>query len=190
VRWTVHGETTLYRSPWVALTLVDVSLPDGQRLDHHVVRVPVPAAGTVVADPERGVLLLWRHRFITDTWGWEVPAGRIEPGEAIEAGAAREVEEETGWRPGPLRRMTAVHPSNGLSDQTFHLFVAEGAEHVGDPTDRTEAARVAWLAPAAVVEELRAGRIRDGLSTTALCWWLFFREGMPTAWVEASPQAP
>ena len=36
--------------------------------------------------PRRGVLLLWRHRFTTDTWGWEVPAGRIDPGESPERG--------------------------------------------------------------------------------------------------------
>lgn len=177
MRWTVHAEHTVYRSPWVSLALVDVGLPDGRRLDHHVVRLPAPAAGTVVVDPDRGVLMLWRHRFITDTWGWEVPAGRVEPGETVERGAAREVEEETGWRPGPLRRLTTVHPSNGLSDQTFHLFVAEGAEHIGEPTDPNEAERVEWLAPPAVAAELAAGLIRDGLSVTALCWWLAFEAG-------------
>lgn len=177
MRWTVHGEQTVYQSSWVSLSLVDVGLPDGHRLDHHVVRLPAPAAGTVVVDADRGLLLLWRHRFITDTWGWEVPAGRVEPGEEVERGAAREVEEETGWRPGPLRRMTTVHPSNGLSDQTFHLFVAQGAERIGAPTDPNEAERVEWLAPAQVAEELAAGRIRDGLSVTALCWWLAFEAG-------------
>jgi len=46
------------------------------------------------------VLLLWRHRFITVTWGWEIPVGRAEPGGSPAQAAAREVEEETGWRPG------------------------------------------------------------------------------------------
>ena len=177
MRWTVHGETTVYGSPWVSVALVDVELPDGRRFDHHVVRMPAPAAGVVVADPDRGILLLWRHRFITDSWGWEVPAGRVEPGEAIEAGAAREVEEETGWRPGKLRRMTSIHPSNGLSDQTFHLFVADGATHQGPPQDWTESERVEWLDPASVAAEMSAGRVRDGLSTTALCWWMAFEAG-------------
>ncbi|MDQ2727938.1 MAG: NUDIX hydrolase [Actinomycetota bacterium] len=126
MRWTVHGETVLYESPWVALHPADVELPDGRRRDHHLVRLPAPAAGVVVIDPGRGVLPLGRHRFITDGWGWEIPAGRVEAGESIPVGAAREVEEETAWRPGPLRPLTAYHPSNGLSDQTFHLFAASG----------------------------------------------------------------
>jgi 8-oxo-dGTP pyrophosphatase MutT (NUDIX family) len=174
MRWNVHGETVLYESPWVSLHLADVELPDGRRFDHHLVRMPAPAAGVVVTDPDRGVLLLWRHRFITDSWGWEIPAGRVEAGESIPAGAAREVEEETGWRPGPLRPLTSYHPSNGLSDQIFHLFAASGATHVGDPTDWVEAERVAWVDPADLREEMAAGKVGDGLSLTALCWCLSF----------------
>ncbi len=60
------------------------------------------------------------------------------------------------------------HPSNGLSDQTFHIFHCAGAEHVGDPTDLTEASRVEWRPVHDVVESIRAGDITDGLSLTAL----------------------
>jgi ADP-ribose pyrophosphatase YjhB (NUDIX family) len=97
MKWTVHGERTIYDSPWVRLALTDVEIPGGARFDHHVVRMPAAASGTVVHDPARGVLLLWRHRFTTDTWGWEVPAGRIDDGETPEQAAARETLEETGW---------------------------------------------------------------------------------------------
>ena len=45
------------------------------------------AAAAVVRDPERGVLLIYRHRFITDSWGWEVPAGGVDPGETPEQAA-------------------------------------------------------------------------------------------------------
>jgi 8-oxo-dGTP pyrophosphatase MutT (NUDIX family) len=114
MQWTVHGERVLYRSPWVGLSLVDVEVPGGERFDHHVVRVPRQAVGVVVHDRARdAVLLLWRHRFITGTWGWEVPAGGVEQGEPLAEAAAREVLEETGWRCGPLRRGFSWHPSNG-----------------------------------------------------------------------------
>ena len=91
MRWTVHGERSLYDSEWVRLVLTDVELPSGARFEHHVVRMPAPAAGVVVQDPDHvGVLLLWRHRFTTDTWGWEVPAGRVDEGETpVVAGGAR-----------------------------------------------------------------------------------------------------
>lgn len=115
-------------------------------------------------------LLLWRHRFITDTWGWEVPAGRIDPGEVPAEAAAREVLEETGWRPGPLERLTTYYPLNGSSDATFHLFRSAGAVRVGDPSDPDEAERVEWLSWDQVREEIAADRLSDGLSLTALLW--------------------
>ena len=124
MRWTVHGERAVYESPWVSVHLVDVEVPGHPRFEHHVVRVPRPAVGCVVHDPDRGVLLLWRHRFITDTWGWEIPAGGVDEGESPEAAAARETLEETGWQPGPVERMLTYHPSNGLTNQVFHLYHA------------------------------------------------------------------
>jgi 8-oxo-dGTP pyrophosphatase MutT (NUDIX family) len=174
MRWTVHGERSLYDSEWVCLHLADIELPGGERFEHHLIRAPMPAAGVVVREVDRGVLLLWRHRFITDSWGWEIPAGRVEPGESVEAAAAREVLEETGWQPGPLQPLAAYHPTNGLSDQTFHLFLADGATEVGPPVDAHEAERIAWVPVPRLIDGLRAGAVRDGMSLTALCWCLAF----------------
>ncbi|HET6953834.1 MAG TPA: NUDIX hydrolase [Acidimicrobiales bacterium] len=172
MRWTIHGEREIYGSEWMRLVLVDVEIPGVERFDHHVVRYPQPASGTVVHDPDRGVLLLWRHRFITDTWGWEVPAGRIEPGETPEAAARRETVEETGWRPGPLTCLGAYAPNNGTSDQRFNVFLAEGATHIGDPTDVGESERIEWVPVPEVRKLIAAGEVIDGLSLTALLWAL------------------
>ena len=170
-RWNIHGERAVYESEWVSLTLVDVELPDGSRFEHHVVRTPQDAAAVVVHDPDRGVLLLRRHRFITDTWGWEVPAGRVDEGEAPAETGARETLEETGWRPGPLTKLGTYHPSNGLSDQTFHAFLARGATQEGEP-DENEAERVEWVSVARLRELIAAGEIQDGFSLTSLLWAL------------------
>jgi len=170
-RWVNHGEQAIYQSDWVSLHLADVELPDGTRLDHHVVRVPAHAVATVVVVDDE-LLMMWRHRFITDTWGWEIPAGRVDPGEDRVEAAARETLEETGWRPGPLTHLVSYHPSNGLTDQHFHVFGATEATHVGEPTDRNEADMVAWMPIDTVREHLRAGQLGDGLSFSAVAWWL------------------
>lgn len=167
-RWMVHGERSLYESEWMNLRLVDVELPDGTRFEHHVLRIPREAAMAVVHDLERGVLMLWRHRFITDSWGWEVPGGRIDEGESPEQAAVRETLEETGWRPGPLRRIGAYHPLAGAVDQRFHVFLAEGAMHEGEPGDMNEAERIEWVPVERVRELIRAGSVTDGYSLTAL----------------------
>ena len=176
MKWTVHGERSLYESDWVRLVLTDVEIPDGERFEHHVVRMPRKAAGAIVHDPDRGVLMLWRHRFITDSWGWEIPAGGIEPGETPEAAAARETVEETGWEPSGLRPLLQYHPTNGLSDQTFHIFVADGATRVGEPIDAGEAERIEWVAVPELRNVVQAGQMLDGLSLTGVSYALAFGE--------------
>lgn len=165
--WLDRGDTVVYDSDWVRVVTTDVVLPDGTQVDHHVVRMPRPAAGTIIVRDDQ-VLMLWRHRFITDTWGWEIPAGGIDPGETAEQAAIREAAEESGWRPRRIEHLCSYHPANGLLDQTFHIYIARDAEHLGEPTDVNEAARVEWLG----VDELRAllldGAITDGLTFGAI----------------------
>jgi len=174
MRWTVHGERSLYESEWLRLVLVDVEIPGAERFEHHVVRMPNQAAGTIVRDADRGVLLLWRHRFITDTWGWEIPAGRIDPGETPEQAAARETLEETGWRPAALRPLVRFQPANGLSDQVFHIFVADGATHVGAPSDAGESERIEWVGIGELRRIVQEEEMPDGLSLTAVLYALTF----------------
>ncbi len=176
MRWHVHGERSIYSREWMNMALVDVEIPDGARFEHHVVRMPCAAAGVVVYDPARGFLLLWRHRFITDTWGWEIPAGRIDPGETNIVAAEREVLEETGWQPGPLEPLVAFNPSNGSSDQRFHIFLARGATRVGEPSDPSESERVEWMAVDALRTAIAEGQMPDGLSLTAVLYALQFAE--------------
>lgn len=168
--WRVHGERALYQSDWLDVRLADVELPSGLRFEHHVVRTPRAAAATVVRDPSRGVLLIYRHRFITESCGWEVPAGGLDPGETPEQAARRETIEETGWEPESLRPIGSYFPTNGLCDQAFHVFTATSARHLGEPANYDESERVEWIAEESVRELIGRGEIRDGFSLTALLW--------------------
>jgi 8-oxo-dGDP phosphatase len=173
MKWDVLGERIIHDSPWMRVVQAQVSLPSGKYIDdYHLIRSTGDAAGLVVTDPQHGVLLLWRHRFPTDTWGWEVPAGRVDPDETNAEAAARECLEETGWRPGPLAPIGSYFPNNGQSDIAFHLFRAEGATYVGEPTDPDEAERVAWVSWDDIRAAILHGHIQDGLSLTALLWCL------------------
>lgn len=148
----------------MTLRIDDVEKPDGTHTEHEVVRGP-DAAGMVVCDDRRGILMIWRHRFMPDTWGWEIPGGAIDPGEAPEQAARRECIEETGWSPtGQLQHLSTHHPSVGLVHQTFHLYSANSAERLGDPTDLNEAVRVEWRSPQQVARDFRSGAISDAFS--------------------------
>ena len=153
------------------LALADVELPDGRRFEHHVLRFPTGAAAAVVV---RGgeLLLLHRHRFITDRWGWEVPGGRLEPGEDPVVGARRETREETGWRVGEGRVLVSGHPLPGIADLLHHVVLFEDAERVGEPTDPHEAEHVEWVPAASAAELIRSGSVPDGYSQYALLAWL------------------
>lgn len=163
--WITHSTLReVYSSWWLTLRIDDVERPDGTHTEHEVVRGP-DGAGVAVVRPDRGVLMIWRHRFMPDTWGWEIPGGAIEQGEPPEEAARRECLEETGWAvAGPMVHLNTHHPSVGLVSQTFHLFAANDAVHRGAPADVNEAARIEWRPIEQVVADVRSGAISDGFS--------------------------
>ncbi|GGQ61474.1 NUDIX hydrolase [Streptomyces asoensis] len=144
MEWKTHGERQIYTNPWVNLCLVDVQQPDGRRWEYHVVRLRHLAVAAVVNDRQE-VLMMWRHRFITDSWAWELPMGLVEEGETPEEAAAREVLEETGWRPGPIKPLIYAEPANGITDSQHHVFRADGATYEGPPTEKNESDRIEWI---------------------------------------------
>jgi 8-oxo-dGDP phosphatase len=144
VRWTVHGERLVYNSSWVSLHLADIELPDGVRYEHHVVRFN-PVAATVVLNAQNEVLMLWRHRFTTDSWSWEIPSGIVESGELPADAAIREVEEETGWRPKSVRRIAYFHPIGGMTNAEHHVFLSDSSVYTGPPKDTHEASEIRWI---------------------------------------------
>lgn len=144
MEWKTHGERQIYTNKWVNLCLVDVQQPDGARWEYHVVRLRHLAVAAVVNDRQE-VLMMWRHRFITDSWAWELPMGLVEEGESPEEAAAREVLEETGWRPGPIKPLIYAEPANGITDSQHHVFRADGATYDGPPTEQNESDRIEWI---------------------------------------------
>jgi 8-oxo-dGTP pyrophosphatase MutT (NUDIX family) len=153
------------------LRTADVGLPDGRRLDHVLIETG-PGAGAVVVSGGK-VLLLWRHRFITDTWGWEIPIGGIEPGETPEQAASREVEEETGWRVrGALTPLVYTQPSPGLMTAEHHIFKAQGAEQIGEPVDDFESERIEWVPLNDIHSLIAKGDISSGTTIVALLYLL------------------
>jgi 8-oxo-dGTP pyrophosphatase MutT (NUDIX family) len=170
MHWTVHSEKPLYEDEWLDIRLADVELPDGRHLKHRLIRTP-PGAGCVSVKAGH-VLLLWRHRFITGTWGWEIPIGKVDPGEDPAHAAARETEEETGWRPSTLTPLLRVEPTPGISDSVHHIYLADDAEHIGQPEDDFESERVSWVPLADVPALIGQGKISTGTTLAALLYTL------------------
>lgn len=105
-----------------------VELPDGQEsvrewIDH-------PGASAVLPLFEDGTVALVRQfRYPPRKTFLELPAGKFDDqNEAAEAVAARELEEETGWRAGSLQYIGHSHPCIGYSNEVIHYFIAERLE--------------------------------------------------------------
>lgn len=162
-----HGERVLYDNPWVRLVKVDITPPDGNRFEHHVVRLQTVALMLVVDDAER-VLMLWRYRFAVDAWGWELPGGIVSPDESAIVAAVRETVEETGWEPGRVSRLGGFQPMPGMVDTPHELFFARSAVLVGEPSDDEEASVVRWVPLSEVRSLIDAGAVAGGGSLVAL----------------------
>jgi 8-oxo-dGTP pyrophosphatase MutT (NUDIX family) len=172
MRWKVHGRRTAYESSWINVHLDDVELPDGRRFEHHVLSMPRPAVGTVVIDDRDRTLLIWRHRFITDRWGWEVPAGWADPGEDLADAARRETVEETGWTVDRLEPLVEYNPLAGISDWNYTVFLGTQPRQVGPVTDTSETTRVEWVPLDQVPRLAAGGEIPDGPSLLMLSYYL------------------
>lgn len=171
--WQVLAKRTIYESRWVNLAQWGVRLPDGSVIpDHHVVDYPRAAVAIVPVGEDGRVLMIDHYRFITGTRGWEVPSGGIDPGESVGEAAARELYEETGHQADAWETLGRYHPSNGSSNQVFHVTVARALTCRSVPLDVNETLGLRWFAPDDVRGLVVGNEIPDGLSLTALSWAL------------------
>ncbi len=169
--WQVLARRIVYASDWVDMQQVDIRLPDGQVLrDIHLVDYKHGAAAVVPIGDDGRILMVDHYRFQTDTRGWEVPAGKIDDGEVPEQSAIRELREESGHRAESLKYVGRYHPSNGSSNQVFHIFIARRVTRMGEIEDTNEVSGLRWFTPQEVRALIAKNDILDGLSLTALCW--------------------
>lgn len=109
--------------------------------------------------------------------GWELPSGGTGEGEDPATAAAREFEEETGWRPGPMPLLLAVDPMPGISTSHHRVYWSEKAEHVGEPRNGFESVRGEWVPLGKVPELVARGEDRSANAVAAELMLHRFRIG-------------
>jgi len=149
-----------------------VRFPDGSVGDLEMIRHPGASAVVPFVNDPRGadpeVLLIRQFRHAAERYVWEIPAGRLEPGEAPEACARRELEEEAGVTAGELRRLTTIYTTPGFTDERIHLFLASS---LGGGTERREADEFLEVHPmpwSRVLRLIEQGEVEDGKTLVAL----------------------
>jgi ADP-ribose pyrophosphatase len=158
----------VYDSAWCALRRDLVDLGGGRPQEYHVFEVP-DAVVVVPVLADGRIVLIGQYRYPHGRTHWEVPAGRIAPGETPAQAARRELEEEAGCTYGELVELPGFYPLNGISDHFVHAYSLTGCRLGGalapDPSERI----FAQPFEAGVVRRmLLAGRLRDGFSALAL----------------------
>jgi 8-oxo-dGTP pyrophosphatase MutT (NUDIX family) len=172
--WKIHGEQLIDDTRHLKLSIASVELPDGVQFEQYVLRMPKAAMMVVLNDAHDHVLMMWRHRFIINRWVWELPGGYVDPNEDPATTAAREVEEETGWRPRNVKPLVSLQPSVGTTDAENLLFISYGADHIGTPTDLNEAQHIEWLPLDSIRDRIKTGEIIGAASLVGLLHVLAF----------------
>jgi 8-oxo-dGTP pyrophosphatase MutT (NUDIX family) len=157
------GKRLVDDSPHIRVSQADIELPNHVRCTQYVFRIRRCAMTVVLDDAGERMLLMRRHRFIVDRWVWEVPGGYVDDGEDPAAAAVREVAEETGWRPRGVEFVMSCQPLIGNADFPQDLFLAVGAERVGEP-EADEASEVRWVGVDEVPGLIDAGEILGAMT--------------------------
>ncbi len=151
----------------VNLGLETATLPDGRAVELEVIRHP-GAAAVVPLHDDGSVTLVHQYRHAGGGMFLELPAGVLEPGEAPEVCAARELAEEVNLAARRFELLTALHTTPGFTDERIWIYLARGLRHAPGELDDDEYLRPVRLPLAEAVSKVEAGEITDGKTACGL----------------------
>lgn len=129
-----------------------------------------PGAVVLIAVREGRVLLVRQYRHAVGRDLLELPAGTLEPGEAPEATAERELQEECGYRPGRLQEIGQLCAAPGYSSEIYHFFLAEDLTPSRLPADADEEITLVEMPLDEAVERARRGGFDDAKTALGILW--------------------
>jgi ADP-ribose pyrophosphatase len=151
----------------LTLNIDTVTLPNGFTVDLEIVRHPGAAA--VVPLKDNGtVVLIKQFRHAAGGFIYEIPAGKLHPGEDPMHCAARELEEEIGYVAGRLELLTSILTAPGFTDEVIHIYKATGMTAGRQQLDRDEVLEVLEISLEEAIKMIKAGTIRDAKTIVGL----------------------
>jgi len=145
--------------------------PDGKEIVRDVVEHPGAAVILPVLDDGRIAMIRNLRRTVGKVL-WELPAGTLEGDEPPEACAARELEEETGYRAEVIRPLIEFYPSPGVSNERMYGFVATELQETAQALDENEEIEVFAVPQWQVRDMVKDGHIEDGKTIALLLYWM------------------
>jgi ADP-ribose pyrophosphatase len=157
----------IYQGRVVNLNLETVRLPNGATVELEIIRHPGAAAIVALKDEET-VLLIRQYRHAAGGYILEIPAGTLKPGEAPRDCAARELEEEIGFRASAFEPVVTFFATPGFTDEVIHVFKATGLAPGRQNLDHDEVLEVVELPLREAIGRIGDGTIRDGKTIVGL----------------------
>jgi len=157
----------IYSGKVVTLNIDTVTLPNGVTIDLEVVRHP-GAAAVVPLKYNRTVVLIKQFRHAADGFIYEIPAGKLHPGEDPKNCAARELEEEIGYQAGKLELLSSIFTAPGFTDEVIHIYKATELAKGRQNLDRDEVLEIVEVSLQEAIDMIRVGRIRDAKTMVGL----------------------
>lgn len=158
---------TIFRGKVIDVGLEQVRLPNGRDVELEVIRHPGGAAAVAI-DDRRRVCLLRQYRHVAGGWLWELPAGKLDPGEAPAATAERELAEEAGLVAASWDSLGRLHSSPGVFAEIIYLYLARGLSEVGLGHEGDEVIEVHWLPLETALNWCLDGTITDAKTLIGL----------------------
>jgi ADP-ribose pyrophosphatase len=162
---------TTHRGRLLTVDVLSWTDADGRAVQREVVHHPGAVLVVPRLDDER-LVLVRNERVAVQRHLLEFPAGKLEPGEDPQDAAGRELEEETGYRPGRVRALGEFYTSPGFCDELMRVFVADELEQVGQKLEPGENLEVVLITRSEVMSMIGDRRIRDGKTIAALLMWI------------------
>ena len=158
---------TVYKGRVVTLNLETVTLPNGVSVELEVVRHPGAAAIVPLKD-DRTVILIRQYRLAAGGYIYEIPAGKLHPGEDPMDCATRELEEEIGYRAGHLDKIATFFTAPGFTDEVMHLYVASNLIPGAQALDSHEVLEIVEMSLEKAMAHILDGTIRDAKTIIGL----------------------
>ena len=157
----------IYTGRVVNLNLETVTLPNGATVDLEIIHHPGAAAIVPMKD-DRTVLLIRQYRHAVGGYIYEIPAGKLDPGEDPRDCAARELEEEIGLRASSLEPVITFFTTPGFTDEVIHIYKATGLTPGRQNLERDEVLEVTEMPLETAIARINDGTIRDGKTIVGL----------------------
>ena len=122
----------VFKGKVISLQVDDVLLPNGKESKREIVKHPGAVAVIALTADDR-IVFVEQYRKPLERSLLELPAGKMEPNEAAEKTARRELEEETGYTTESLTYITSFYTSPGFADELIHLYYTDRLIRLKEP---------------------------------------------------------